>query len=192
MYIVIAPIPEDLAAAVQPYRHKYDPLVDVLPPHITILNPFEFSDPPETLYDHLDEVGDTHAPIKASIAGWDIYHRIDYQLRLPLMAGREELVGLREDLLTGPLKYCPGQDRDYWPHINLGQFTDEVEVASVKETMAGFEPQFIFRITYLELLQWDKPGYPWKLAKRFGLEATLSGSRRKKEARTSSSSNLIL
>jgi 2'-5' RNA ligase len=192
MYIVIAPIPEDLTAAVQPYRQRYDPLVKALPAHITVLNPFEFSGSPEILYKHLTEIGENHAPIKTSIAGWDIYHQIDYQLRLPVIAGRVEFTELREDLLTGPLKYCPGQDKDYWPHIHLGQFTTEVEVIELKKVMSGFEPQFIFRVTHLELLRWDKPGYPWMLEKRFGLEATLMGAGRKKEPRTSSSSNLIL
>jgi 2'-5' RNA ligase len=180
MYIVIAPIPEDLAAVAQAYRQKYDPLASALPPHLTVLNPFEFSESAETLYSHLEEIGEIYPPIKVSVAGWDIYHQIDYQLRLPLMAGRSEFVNLREDLLTGPLQYCPGQDKDYWPHIKLGQFAEPAEVEHVKKELTGFEPQFIFRVAQLELYQWDKPDHPWKMQKRFGLVATLLG-RRKRE-----------
>jgi 2'-5' RNA ligase len=183
MYVVIAPIPEDLAAAVQPYRERYDPLAGALPPHITILNPFEFSDPPQILYNHLVEIGETYAPIKVSVAGWDIYRYIDYQLRLPIIAGRAELTALRDDLLTGPLSYCPGQDKDYWPHLFLGKFNDEAQVAQVRKDLDRFEAQFIFRVTHLELWQWYKPDHPWEIRKRFGLEATLSSAHRSERKR---------
>jgi 2'-5' RNA ligase len=179
MYIVAAPISEKLAITIQPYREQYDPLARVIPPHIALLSPFEFSEPFEILYEHLRDVGQAHAPIKASVAGWDIYHYIDYQLRLPIISGQAEFIALREHLLTGPLEYCPGQDKDYSPHIRLGQLMAEAEVAGAKSALAGFEPQFIFRVTHLELLRWHQQGQPWKLEKRFGLEATLSGSRRK-------------
>ncbi|HRV90924.1 MAG TPA: 2'-5' RNA ligase family protein [Anaerolineae bacterium] len=181
MYTLIAPVPIALATALNPYRQKYDPLASVLPPHISILSPFEFSDPPELLYNHFHNVGETFAPIKVSIAGWDTYRHIDYQIRLPALAGRDILVELRENLLTGPLKYCPGQDKDYSPHIILGKFTEQADLEKARQDLQGFEPQFIFRVTHLELRRWEKPGDPWKLRKKITLEATLAGARRTRQ-----------
>lgn len=179
MFTLIAPVPLALATAINPLRQKYDPLANALPPHISILSPFEFSDLPQILYNHLRDVGETFAPIKVSITGWDSYRHIDYQLRLPVLAGKEELIDLHENLLTGALKYCPGQDKDYSPHIILGKFAHQAEQEKAKQDLQGFEPHFIFRVTHLELLRWEQIGHPWKLQNQFRLEATLARARRK-------------
>ncbi|MCB0193057.1 MAG: 2'-5' RNA ligase family protein [Anaerolineae bacterium] len=179
MFTLIAPVPLALATAVNYYRQKYDPLVTALPPHISILSPFEFSDPPEILYNHLRDVGEMFAPIKVSITGWDSYRHIDYQIRLPVLAGKEVIIDLHENVLTGPLRYCPGQDKDYSPHIAIGKFAEQAEQEKAKRDLQGFEPHFIFRVTHLELLRWEQTGRPWKLQRRFGLEATLTRARRR-------------
>lgn len=179
MFTLIAPVPLPLATAITPYRQKYDPLANTFPPHISILSPFEFPDPPEIIYNHLRDVGQTFAPIKVSVTGWDTYSHIDYQIRLPVLAGREALIDLHENVLTGPLQYCPGQDKDYSPHIILGKFTEHADQEKAKQDLQGFEPHFIFRVTHLELLRWEQTGHPWKLQNQFQLEATLAGTRRK-------------
>ena len=179
MLTIIAPIPEKFALPIQIYRQKYDPLVTALPPHITVLKPFRFPEPLETLHAHLTEVGEIHAPIKSSVLGWDIQDQRPYKLCLPLIAGHQEFVELRKDILTGPLKSLSEVEPDYRPRIMLGQFAELEQVESAKVDLANFEPQFIFRVTHLELLQWEQPGSPWIKSKRIGLEGTLAGAKRK-------------
>lgn len=178
MYMIVAPIPEDLATMVQPYRLKYDTMANYVAPHITVVTPFQFSDSVEDLIDHLKDVGETHAPIKISLVGWDIYQQQNlFQLRLPIIAGRVEFAALRNHLFSGPLSHLTASQKSYWPNIPMGEFKTEAEVDRAKQHLKRFEPQYIFRVTYLNLLHQLEPAQPWQTKKKFGLNATVSSSR---------------
>ena len=180
MYMIVAPVPEDLATMVQPYRIKYDTMANYIAPHIAVVAPFQFSNSTEELVDHLKDVGETHAPIKISLVGWDIDQQPNYfQLRLPIIAGRVEFTALRNHLLSGPLNYLAESQKSYWPHIPMGELQTETEVEQAKQFLKSFEPQYIFRVTYLQIFQQLDPSQPWKLKKKFGLNATVSSSRRR-------------
>jgi hypothetical protein len=180
MYIMTAPIPEELAAALRPYRQKYDAHAALTPPHISLVPPFVFSGDAETLSTHLHEIGESHAPIKVSVVGWDVHlYQGGFQLRLPLIGGKKEFAALREHILAGPLAYLAQPNRMYWPHIEFGQVSTEVEAAQAKEQLTRFEPKFVFRTTYFELLQRDSESVPWQIHNKFALEATVASSRRR-------------
>lgn len=179
MYTIVAPVPENLATALTPYRQKYDPLAEFIPPHITILRPFDFSRSTRELHDHLQNVGEHQAPIKVSLAGWDVYRQRRYLLCLPVIAGQSEFTSLRENILTGPLSPLVKQDSSYRPHIVFGRLASQSDVDSVKKTLKTFEPQFVFRVTHMDLLQRNTLDEPWQLEKRFGLKATVSSLSRK-------------
>ena len=132
MYTIIISLPENLLTTVDPYRQKYDPLAKVIPSHIPLIDPFQFTQPIETLDDHLTEVGEFHAPIKVFLAGWDSYEGKDYQLHLPMTAGRSELITLHYDLLAGPLNYLAAKIRDYWPRVVFGRFSDKSDYEAAK------------------------------------------------------------
>ena len=180
MHIILAPVPENLTRAIEPYRTAYDPMAKIIFPHITIIKPFLYSGSTEELYEHLREVGEVHAPIKVSLAGWDADEQGPYQLCLPLIAGQLEFINLRDHLLTGPLQYLSASQPDYQPAITFGRFSILEELKQAKIDLKSFEANFIFRVIQLELLEWDNdPDHSWELQKRFGLEATLLGPRRR-------------
>lgn len=180
MYIILAPVPENLARAIEPYRTAYDPLAKIIFPHITVLKPFLYSGSTAELHEHLNEIGEAQAPIKVSLAGWDAEEQAPYQLRLPLIAGQREFINLRDHLLTGPLQYLSASQSDYQPAVTFGRFSTVEALKQAKVELKSFEANFIFRVLHLELLEWDNdPDHPWELQKRFGLEATLLGARRR-------------
>ena len=178
MYMIVAPIPEDLATMVQPYRAKYDTMANLVAAHISVLTPFQFSGPLKELIDHLTDVGETHAPIKISLVGWDIDQQPNcFQLQLPIIAGRVEFAALRNHMFSGPLNYLAASPKSYWPHIPMGEFKTETELDQAKQQLKYFEPQYIFRVTYLKLLYQLEPYHPWQTKKKIGLNATVSSSR---------------
>lgn len=180
MYTLIAPIPDELNTVLQPYRLKYDSQAILIPPHIAVVPPFVFSGEQQKLYSHLREIGESHSPIKVSLVGWDIHpYQGTYQLRLPLIGGKAEFVTLRQHILSGPLQYLAQPNRVYWPHVEFGQFANEAEAALAKNELQQFEPKFVFRAMYFMLLQRDAESTPWRLEKKFALEATVAGSRRR-------------
>ncbi len=173
MYTIVALLPQNLIIALQPHRQKYDPQAHIIPPHITVLEPFEFSGSIEPLYNHLEEIGETHAPIKVSLVGWDAYTQSDYHLHLPLVTGRLEFSRLRKDLKTGPLSHIKDSDEPYWPHITLGRFASKDDLERAKRALRNFEAQFTFDVTALELLYRRKSIQPWQTQQRLKLEATV-------------------
>jgi len=179
MYTIIVSLPENLLTTVEPYRQKYDPLANVIPSHIPLIDPFQFAHPLEKLYDHLTEVSELHAPIKVFLAGWDSYEGKDYQLHLPMTAGRSELITLHYDLLAGPLNYLAAKIQDYWPRVVFGRFSDKSEYEAAKKSLARFSPKLVVRVKHIALLQRDEMGQPWQVVKQFGLKATMAGRARR-------------
>lgn len=179
MYMLTAPVSQHLITAIAPYRQKFDPLATTIPPHLVVLRPFQFPDKPETLNQHLAEVCDLHAPVKVSLTGWDILEGKCYQLRLPVMRGRLELIALYSHLATGPLSYIAEQAPDYQPHLIFGRLASLEEVDRAKAVLRRFEIQFIFRVNHLELWQRQASGESWQLVRKFGLKATAAGQLRR-------------
>lgn len=182
MYTVIAPIATELATAVRPYRQQYDPRAELIPPHIEIIGPFPFSGALNALAEHCQDVGETHAPIKVSLVGWDIQPQAqEFIIRLPLIGGRLEFTALREHLQSGPLSQLPPPATDYWPHVLLGQIAGQTQVAEIKMALRGFEPKFVFRVTRFELWQTLDASSPWQRLKKFGLKATVASKHRRQK-----------
>jgi 2'-5' RNA ligase len=179
MYTIIAMLPHNLVTALEPHRQKFDPQANIIPPHITMVAPFEFSGPLTGLYDHIDRIGETHAPIKVALVGWDADTQTGYHLHLPLVTGRLEFIALRQHLLTGPLHHLAATSADYWPHITLGRFSKESDLNHAKQALKGFEPHFTFSVTHLVLLQRTKPTASWQIQKQVSLEATILSRRNK-------------
>lgn len=180
MFAVVIPVPDELSTALQPFRQKFDPQANYTAAHISILPPFDYFGPLEPLHEHLGTIGDTYAPVRLSLAGWDIHRSSQgYQLRLPLMAGRKELSALRNSLCSGILAALAEQkETGHWPYIQFGQVASHQEIQQVRQQLAHFEPQFIFRATGLELLHRTLANEPWQTQETFGLMATLASPRR--------------
>lgn len=182
MYTIVAPVPENLAKAVAPYRQQYDPLARLAPPHITLLDPFQFVLRPETLYAHLSEIGETHAPIKVFVVGWHVHTGKEYQLQLPMTAGQAEVAALQAELLTGPLSSLAGAEKVVRPALIFGRFTDSAALEGAKRALKSFEPHFSFRVGHLELWQRDEANRPWRVEMKFSLKATVVGRARRARA----------
>ncbi len=181
MYTIVASVPTNLAAALEPYRQLYDPAVRLAPPHITLLEPFQFAARQEQLYVHLSGISETHAPIKVFLVGWHVHEGKDYQLHLPMTAGQAELTNLRNDLLSGPLSSLANKEKIYQPHVLFGRLADKAKLELAKQALKEFEPLFNFRVSRLELWQRDEAGQPWRVEMKFALKATLAGRQKRTE-----------
>jgi 2'-5' RNA ligase len=180
MYTIVVPIPGNLNTAIQPYREKYDPTVEKHPSGITLLRAFNFAGERSQLYAHLQDIGENHAPIKISLAGWDIYSDKYDWLCLPLIAGRLELIDLRQNLMSGLLRPLAQPSVKYRPHIVIGRLASQTDRDRIKQALHGFEPIFSYRAAKMTLLQRDRPTEVWQREREFGLEATVLSSPRRK------------
>jgi hypothetical protein len=179
MYTIVAPVPHNLATALEPYRQKFDPQANLAPAHISILEPFQFAAASERLYAHLSEISEIYAPIRIFVIGWDVFENKEYHLHLPMTAGQSELTALRQDILSGLLSNLCVQSRPYRPAVCFGRLTESDQLQTVKRELKGFEPQFNFRVAHIELWRRDNGTHPWKLEIKFSLKATVVGQSRR-------------
>ena len=127
----------------------------------------------------MSEIGETHAPIKVFLVGWHVHEAKEYQLQLPMTAGQAELKMLHDELLTGPLSTLADQERSYQPHVLFGRLSTQADLEAAKKALRGFEPQFNFRVSHLELWQRAEGGQPWRPQMKFSLKATVAGRARR-------------
>ena len=103
-------------------RRKYDPQVDLIAPHITLVFPLPESIGETYLISHIENILCQQKPFPLHLHGlqksWDDY------LFLLLQEGKEEVIHLHHQLYTGVLAKYHKQEIEYLPHVTLGVFTE--------------------------------------------------------------------
>ena len=104
-------------------RRKYDPTVDLIEPHITILFPVPESIGEQALIHHIKYVLKNHKPFPLHICGFR--KSWDHWLLLTLAEGNLEVINLYRETYTGILAKYGRKDLEFIPHISLGLFVKE-------------------------------------------------------------------
>lgn len=106
------------------FRRKYDPHVDLIQPHITLVFPINDKDIDKTLLEkHIKDILKNETTFKIHLHGLD--KSWDHWLNLILKEGNDEVISLHDNLYTGILAPFFRKDLDYIPHIGIGLFVAE-------------------------------------------------------------------
>ncbi|HEX7041967.1 MAG TPA: 2'-5' RNA ligase family protein [Patescibacteria group bacterium] len=120
-YAIVA-FPKVDIELIQTFRKKYDPLWNVIHPHITLV--FPFSDIPEQLIlEHLETVSKTLKPFQIQLK--DFTKSFDHYLFLLVQEGKEEIYKVHDLLYTGVLASQLRNDIPFLPHMTLGKFAKD-------------------------------------------------------------------
>ncbi len=109
-------------------RHKYDPQVDLIAPHVTLVFPVPTSIGEANLVAHIGNVLGNWRQFPIHLQGLE--QSGDNCLFLRLQAGNTEVIRLHDELYTGMLAPYLRQDIPYVPHVTLGSFADTAELCS--------------------------------------------------------------
>ena len=125
--IVIFPTIEesDQLAIIADLRRRYDPIEDLVQPHITLVFPFESEITDRKLRDHVRTCVQSVAPFRARLSQVT-GHEGDYLL-LNVKHGDNELVALHDLLYGGPLAQYLSTEHTYVPHLTVGRIADKQE-----------------------------------------------------------------
>ncbi len=134
------------------FRQKYDPQVDLIEPHITLVFPIlEFIDQ-DSLTLHIKNILSAWKPFPIHLKGlqksWDEY------LFLMVQEGKEDVIKLHDELYTGVLaEYC----REYTPfipHLTLGVFSkNKVQYSQALEEAQQLDLDYRCMVDKLNLLK---------------------------------------
>lgn len=105
---------------IQTIRKKYDPLAEMIPPHVTLVFPFKL-DERESLLKHLNPCLNKTRAIEFTLGEPQIH--ADY-VWLPVLEGAQAIQLLHKQLYSGILKEFLSTTHEYLPHITLGRFND--------------------------------------------------------------------
>jgi 2'-5' RNA ligase len=104
-------------------RRKYDPQVDLIEPHITIVFPVPGSVGEPRLVSHMEQVLRAWKPFPIHLQGlqqsWDNY------LFLLIQEGKTDVIRLHDELYTGILAAYRREVVPFVPHVTLGAFPED-------------------------------------------------------------------
>ncbi|MBE7103825.1 2'-5' RNA ligase family protein [Bacillus cereus] len=104
---------------IESMRENHDPLFGLIPPHITIVFPFESSISNDELELYILNVAKGVRPIEIEFAS-RISNEGEY-LFLEVERGKEKIEELHDRLYTGPLLQFLRTDIPYIPHVTVGR-----------------------------------------------------------------------
>lgn len=120
-------------------REIYDPLEQVLNPHITLIHPFDSDVSDSEIIEHISKV----------ISSWNsfniltgpLYPTEQHNLFLLLSKGNENVLKLHTQLNTVPLIDL-GARVPYIPHITIGRFNKENNLNMAVDALHDFQNKF--------------------------------------------------
>ncbi|HDR4423471.1 TPA: 2'-5' RNA ligase family protein [Bacillus cereus] len=104
---------------IEDIRKKHDPLFGLIPPHITVIFPFESSISNDELKLHILKLSKGIQEIEIKFAN-QITDEGEY-LFLRVEKGKEQIEELHDMLYTGPLIQFLKEDITYIPHVTVGR-----------------------------------------------------------------------
>ncbi|MCL2566137.1 MAG: 2'-5' RNA ligase family protein [Defluviitaleaceae bacterium] len=125
-------------------RQKYDPLVDKVQPHITLVFPFESNLVDSEIYKILDNRLNKIKPFEICVYGLSV---TDCWLFLNITKGTDILYKIHDILYENEfVKYKPLWLNTYTPHMTVGKFN------SIEETKRAYEYEKSFEHTFSSMI----------------------------------------
>ncbi|MGO0059622.1 2'-5' RNA ligase family protein [Brevibacillus fluminis] len=130
---------------IEKVREKYDSLYGLIPPHITLVFPFESDLSRADLHTHFVACVDKVSPFKLCVNG--ITATSDNYLFLNVTEGADEIIDLHDRLYTGILRGFLNEQITYTPHITVGRFADTAALEHALAATQHFSETFECLVT---------------------------------------------
>ena len=156
--IVIFPTIEapDQLAAIADLRRRYDPLADLVRPHITLVFPFDSEITDRKLRDHVRTCVRSVAPFRAGLSQVT-GHEGEYLL-LNVKHGNDELVALHDLLYGGPLAQYHSTEHTFVPHMTVARIADKQEWREALQYASGLDIRLEFVVTEVSVYEIEPSG----------------------------------
>ena len=163
IYADVILLPEHLERIVAPMRAKFDPLYNLISPHITMVHPFETDRPLEEVASIVREETERCKPLPlylTSIGDFypgipKIYWNIEKDETL------SELFYRLYSRLEHPIPY-----KNYQPHVTIAREISTHRVLPIKEQIIDYLPDESFDVEAVDLIT-PLPGGKWVSVRTF-------------------------
>ena len=148
--------------SINSFRRKYDPQVELIAPHITLIFPVAESFAEANLVQHIEGVLSSWQPFPFHLLGvqksWDGY------LFLMIPEGDADIIRLHNELYTGMLAGQRQEEIVFVPHLTLGVFADDSEryaQASEEAKQVQLDYHCVLDTLHLVKINGDKSQIDW-------------------------------
>jgi 2'-5' RNA ligase len=167
---VIVIFPEIAAASpIFELRRRFDPLAELVPPHITLVFPFDSELTTGQLRDHVQSCVEGLAPFPVRLS--QVTGSEGEYLFLNIKHGNDELIALHDRLYTGPLESLLAIEYTFTPHMTIGRLADLAAFREALESSRTLDLQIDIRVSELSTYLIDAAG-----PRRIELVTTLASS----------------
>lgn len=141
---------------IQAIREQFDPLAGRVPPHVTLVFPFDSEIDTESLVDHIDRAlrDLDFAYVEISLDRALIVGEFCF---LPIDQGRDQIADLHDLLYDGLLEPFLSEEEDYIPHLTIGRWSNDAEIEEIRQAADSINlaPTGAIRSLILEQLHDD-------------------------------------
>ncbi|CAN7368625.1 2'-5' RNA ligase family protein [Rossellomorea sp. LjRoot5] len=136
---------------IQEIRNRYDPLSDKIPPHITLVFPFESFIPQSEILAHIESVAKHISPFSLTLK--DVTGFGGEFLFLNVKKGNDFLIELHDELYKGILAPYRDPHFTYSPHITLGRPGNREEYITALKKYKDWRESYHTEVTEITLEQ---------------------------------------
>ena len=137
-HVIVAPV-ADRHAWIEDVRRRYDPIAAAVPPHFTLVYPFEAALDPGLLQAHMRGVLAAFREFRVTLGGVSGSEKC--YLRYDIKEGNDILIALHDQLYSGPLAPYLDLAESYQPHMTLGRISNPVEWRRALDEVAAGAPR---------------------------------------------------
>ena len=108
---------------IEDLRIQHDPLFKLIPPHITLVFPFESAILSQVLYEHIRGALEDIKPFIIELQ--DFTGTLDQYIFLNVKKGNDQIIELHDRLYSGLLSTYQNFRFSFHPHLTIGRYNDE-------------------------------------------------------------------
>ena len=166
-FYALVHFPAIITNKINQLRKEYDPQVNWIAPHITVMFPITgVLEDEQPLIDHIQSVLRGWKPFPIHLQG--LQHSFDNYLYLTLQKGNTEVVKLHDEMYTGVLRRYRRDDILFIPHLTLGVFyQDAHKYTQALEQAEKLNLSYHCVLDRLHLLKFPSYHSPISLSKEF-------------------------
>ncbi|MBL0387700.1 2'-5' RNA ligase family protein [Tumebacillus sp. ITR2] len=128
------------AERIHSLRQEFDPLAALIPPHLTLVYPFESDWTFEEVRSHCTEAVKGIKPFTMKLRG--ITGTREWHLFLNVKQGNDELIGLHDRLYSGLLQPFLYRKVTFVPHLTVGHFHNVEAFEAALAATEAFDDEF--------------------------------------------------
>jgi 2'-5' RNA ligase len=136
-HVIVASVDEPVAW-IDDVRRRHDPIAAAVPPHFTLVYPFEAHLTPSALRAHMVQALAGFSPFDVALAG--VSGADGEYLRYDIKQGNDTLIALHDRLYAGPLAGHLDITLSYQPHMTIGRIADAAAWRRVLDELAATAP----------------------------------------------------